>query len=136
MFTLIALALATSVAAGAPAAAPAPEGPPPATVTAGGESRTMATGSYCWTSDGSAICVDRATRPGGPRMVLEPGRRVTFRLRFDPREVTLSTGRRTVALAARRTVSWRARGDVRRLDLFVRRQGGGDVSYAARAARG
>lgn len=93
----------------------------------------MAIGSYCWTSGGSATCADMARPPRGPRMALEPGRRVTFRFGFDPREVTLSTGRRSVTLPARRTVSWRIRGEVRRLSLFVRPEGGGDVSYAARA---
>lgn len=132
MFTLIALALAASLAGGAPAA----EGPPPATVTAAGETRTMAIGSYCWTTADSAICVDRAAPARGPRMALDPGRRVTFRFGFDPAEVTLDTGPRLVALPARRTVRWRVRGEVRRLSLFVRPEGGGDVSYAARASRG
>ena len=132
MFTLIALALATSFAGGAPAS----DGPPPATVTAAGETRAMAIGSYCWASRGSTICVDKAAPPDGPRMALEPGRRVTFRFGFDPAEVTLFDGRRSVALPAGRTVRWRVRGPVRRVSLFVRPEGGGDVSYAVRAARG
>jgi hypothetical protein len=131
MTTLLALVIAAAATAGPPV--PSAE-PPPAHVSAGGVTKRMAMGSYCWTSGGQGTCVDVAALPGGPRVPIAPGRRVTFRFAFVPEQVTLYTGRRTVRLAPRRVTHWRATEDLERLSLFVRVEGG-DVSYAARAAR-
>jgi hypothetical protein len=131
MISLLALALASvAVTSGSSLS------PPPAHVTAAGETRRMATGSYCWFSGGRGRCVDKIDDRRGPRMTVVEGRRITFRLGFDPQEVTLYTTRRGgITLPARRTTRWKVTGPVRHLSLFVQPEGGGDVSYLARVAR-
>lgn len=111
------------------------EPPPPAWVAASSESVWMAYGSYCW----GRACVDMlgpAQRDDLPRLRVQPGEEMTFRLGFDPAALVLSVAadgqHEQVSVPARRDVTWQAtRGGV--VSLFARADGrGGDASYLVR----
>lgn len=135
MIGLLTLALLAAPTAGAAAPSPKPDRPPRAEIRAGGETKRMATGSYCWPSRNQMTCADVAAIPNGPTIHPGPGRRVTFRLAFEPRRVTLAVGDRARKLPARRVMRTRIGRGAKPLHLFVELRGGGDVSYHARTAR-
>jgi hypothetical protein len=94
---------------------PPPSAPPPATVATAAEVTRLAWGSYCWSGERSAMCVDMLPpelRTDIPRLQVDPGATLTFELGFLPTAagLTLTGAGRTplldVRLAAARTISW------------------------------
>jgi hypothetical protein len=112
--------------------------PPAATLTGPSGTRTLATGSYCWTAStgsgfvgGCGDSGDPALIPGLPRVRVHLGDAIVVHLRFTPTApVDASIGPTRYRLPAGRTLHLRVRGGgVLTLDP---RSGGDDVEYLAR----
>lgn len=112
--------------------------PPQATITTGTGTKTLSTGSYCWSvrkgSSGVTGCADGAGPafiPGLPRVRVHLGETVVVRLRFTPTApVEAAIGPVHYRLPASRVLRLRVRrGGFLRVDP---RRGHDDVEYLAR----
>lgn len=139
MSLLIATALAALLAAGPPKTPPPKVGgtevsPPPAWIDGSGRAMWMAFGSYCWSANGQAACVDMippATRTDIATLKVRRDAKVTVHLRFKPRAANVTLrGRPLHTVTSGTTITWRARGGGL-LSLDVKATGG-SASYLAR----
>ncbi|HET7379155.1 MAG TPA: hypothetical protein VFJ24_03845 [Gaiellales bacterium] len=112
--------------------------PPVATLTSSSGTRTLVTGSYCWTarsgSSSVAGCGDAAAPrliPGMPRIHVQAGETVVVHLGFSPTApVDVTIGRDHYTLPAASVLRVRVRhGGFLTLDP---RRGSDDVEYLAR----
>lgn len=119
---------------------PRPEnGPPAAWAETTRRSFWLAFGSYCWTSAGTAVCVDMIppqSRSDLPVVRVDRGAVIRIHLAFVPRDahLTLFHGSSFThsLLRPAQTLSWRAsRQGIASLDVQAR---GGSASYLLRVA--
>jgi hypothetical protein len=94
----------------------------------------MAFGSYCWSANGKAACVDMippTARRDIPRLRVGRGATISVHVRFNPTRVEATVAGHALRPAVRgATVTWRARSSG--LVILGTKSSGGGASYLIR----
>lgn len=104
--------------------------PPPAYATGEVAPRRLFTGSSCWKTGKRGVCALREDRPG-PIVRSAPGGRIRFELGFEPNDVRLEVGHRTIHLRPQAATTGRKVSGTVSFTLHAKAPRG-DVAYHGR----